>query len=93
MAKRGRLIFSAGLQLNIFGIGFPITLGVGMLMIVMVLPYLGNPFQVLFDQGVETARRVPRYRADLLKAHRASSAEPGVAGLRELVIRPHQPGF
>jgi hypothetical protein len=29
----------------------------------MVLPYLGNPFQVLFNQGIETARRVPRMAA------------------------------
>lgn len=72
MAKWGGLIFSAGLHLslpivaallNIFGIGFPITLGVGMLVIVMVLPYLGNPFQALFNQGIETARRVPRMAA------------------------------
>ncbi|NHZ44525.1 flagellar biosynthetic protein FliR [Massilia aquatica] len=57
------ILTRAAPQLNIFGIGFPITLGVGMLVIVMVLPYLGNPFQVLFNQGIETARRVPRLAA------------------------------
>jgi flagellar biosynthetic protein FliR len=57
------ILTRAAPQLNIFGIGFPITLGVGMLVIVMVLPYLGNPFQVLFNQGIETARRVPRMAA------------------------------
>lgn len=57
------ILTRAAPQLNIFGIGFPITLGVGMLVIVMVLPYLGNPFQVLFNQGIETARRLPRMAA------------------------------
>ncbi|CUI05005.1 flagellar biosynthetic protein FliR [Massilia antarctica] len=57
------ILTRAAPQLNIFGIGFPITLGVGMLVIVMVLPYLGNPFQVLFNEGIETARRVPRMAA------------------------------
>ncbi|RSZ57543.1 flagellar biosynthetic protein FliR [Massilia atriviolacea] len=57
------ILTRAAPQLNIFGIGFPITLGVGFLVIVMVLPYLGNPFQVLFNQGIETARRVPRMAA------------------------------
>lgn len=57
------ILTRAAPQLNIFGIGFPITLGVGMLVIVMVLPYLGNPFQVLFNQGIETVRRVPRMAA------------------------------
>ncbi|CUI05013.1 hypothetical protein [Massilia antarctica] len=42
--------------------GFPIALG-DMLLIVMVLPYLGNPFQLLFNEGIETARRVPRMAA------------------------------
>ncbi|MCE3603116.1 hypothetical protein LXA47_05785 [Massilia sp. P8910] len=34
--------------------GFPIALG-DMLLIVMVLPYLGNPFQMLFNEGIESA--------------------------------------
>lgn len=57
------ILTRAAPQLNIFGIGFPITLGVGLLVIVMVLPYLGNPFQVLYNQGIETARRVARMAA------------------------------
>ena len=47
-------------QLNIFGIGFPVTLGVGLLVIGMVLPYLATPFQNMFLRGIETARLLPR---------------------------------
>lgn len=50
-------------QLNIFGIGFPITLGVGFLVLSVVLPYLGGPMQTLFNQGVEAVRAVPRAAA------------------------------
>ncbi|ATQ75633.1 flagellar biosynthetic protein FliR [Massilia violaceinigra] len=70
------ILTRAAPQLNIFGIGFPITLGVGMLVIVMVLPYLGNPFQVLFNQGIETARRVPRMAATPAPAPGAVPAAP-----------------
>ena len=47
-------------QLNIFGIGFPVTLGVGLLAISMVLPYLSTPFQNMFMRGIETVRLLPR---------------------------------
>ncbi|CDG81888.1 flagellar biosynthetic protein FliR [Janthinobacterium agaricidamnosum] len=47
-------------QLNLFGIGFPITLGIGLAMVGMTLPYLAGPFQTLFLQGIENARLLPR---------------------------------
>ena len=47
-------------QLNLFGIGFPISLGVGILVIGLALPYLSTPLQRLFNQGIETARSLPR---------------------------------
>lgn len=47
-------------QLNLFGIGFPLTLGVGFLAISLALPYLGTPIVNLFNQGIETSRSIPR---------------------------------
>jgi flagellar biosynthetic protein FliR len=47
-------------QLNLFGIGFPITLGVGLLVIAMTLPYLATPVQNLFLDGIERVRLMPR---------------------------------
>jgi flagellar biosynthetic protein FliR len=47
-------------QLNLFGIGFPSTLGVGLLVIAMTLPYLATPVQNLFLDGIERVRLMPR---------------------------------
>jgi flagellar biosynthetic protein FliR len=57
------ILTRAAPQLNLFGIGFPITLGVGFLVLSLVLPYLGTPVQALFNQGIETSGRVPRAAA------------------------------
>ena len=54
------ILTRAAPQLNLFGIGFPITLGVGMLVISVTLPYLGTPIQNLFNQGIEAVRSLPR---------------------------------
>ena len=54
------ILTRAAPQLNIFGIGFPVTLGVGLLVLAMVLPYLAVPFQNMFWRGIETARLLPR---------------------------------
>ena len=54
------ILTRAAPQLNIFGIGFPITLGVGLLTLSLVLPYLGTPIVNLFNQGIEAARSLPR---------------------------------
>lgn len=54
------ILTRAAPQLNIFGIGFPVTLGVGLLVLAMVLPYLAVPFQNMFLRGIETARLLPR---------------------------------
>ncbi|CAN7162673.1 flagellar biosynthetic protein FliR [Pseudoduganella sp. LjRoot289] len=54
------ILTRAAPQLNLFGIGFPITLGIGFLVIVMTLPYMGTPLQRLFLQGIESARQFPR---------------------------------
>jgi flagellar biosynthetic protein FliR len=54
------ILTRAAPQLNLFGIGFPITLGAGFLVISLTLPYLGTPMQNLFNQGIEASRRIPR---------------------------------
>ncbi len=54
------ILTRAAPQLNLFGIGFPISLGVGMLVISLALPYLGGPIEALFNQGIEAARGVAR---------------------------------
>ncbi|MQA40006.1 flagellar biosynthetic protein FliR [Rugamonas aquatica] len=54
------ILTRAAPQLNLFGIGFPITLGVGLLVIAMTLPYLATPVQNLFLDGIERARLMPR---------------------------------
>ena len=48
------ILTRAAPQLNLFGIGFPITIGVGFLMLALILPYLMQPLQNLFQQGIET---------------------------------------
>jgi flagellar biosynthetic protein FliR len=54
------ILTRAAPQLNLFGIGFPITLGVGLTVIGMTLPFLSTPLQNLFIEGVETGRSLPR---------------------------------
>ena len=54
------ILTRAAPQLNLFGIGFPITLGVGLTVIGMVLPFLSTPLQNLFLEGLETSRSLPR---------------------------------
>lgn len=45
------ILTRAAPQLNLFGIGFPITLGVGFLVLMLSLPYLATPLERLFAQG------------------------------------------
>lgn len=58
------ILTRAAPQLNIFGIGFTISLGVGLLVTSMVLPYLATPIQNLFNQGIEASRLIPRTAAE-----------------------------
>ncbi len=46
------ILTKAAPQLNLFGIGFPITLGVGFLMIGLVLPYLTQPLLRAMQLGL-----------------------------------------
>lgn len=54
------ILTRAAPQLNLFGIGFPITLSVGFLTLTMTLPFMNMPIQQLVNQGIEEARRLPR---------------------------------
>jgi flagellar biosynthetic protein FliR len=64
------ILTRAAPQLNLFGIGFPITLGVGFLTLSLSLPYLSTPIVNLFNQGVEAGRSLPR----------AANPQPGAPG-------------
>ncbi|MBC3861724.1 flagellar biosynthetic protein FliR [Undibacterium jejuense] len=48
------ILTRAAPQLNIFGIGFSITITVGFLILAAILPYLSIPIENLFQQGIET---------------------------------------
>ncbi|RQO33271.1 flagellar biosynthetic protein FliR [Herminiimonas sp. KBW02] len=52
------ILTRAAPQLNIFGIGFPITIGVGFIMIGIVLPYLMNPIINLIQEGIDAMGRI-----------------------------------
>ncbi|MFC7287744.1 flagellar biosynthetic protein FliR [Herminiimonas glaciei] len=52
------ILTRAAPQLNIFGIGFPITIGVGFIMIGIVLPYLMNPIINLIQEGIVAMGRI-----------------------------------
>jgi flagellar biosynthetic protein FliR len=47
------ILTRAAPQLNLFGIGFPVTLAAGFIVLALVLPYLAVPMQKLFTQGNE----------------------------------------
>jgi flagellar biosynthetic protein FliR len=57
------ILTRAAPQLNLYGIGFPITLGVGFLAISLAMPYLGAPILNLINQGIEAGRAIPRAAA------------------------------
>ena len=57
------ILTRAAPQLNLFGIGFPVSLGVGLLLIGATFPYLNVPLQNLFNEGVEAVRAIPRSAA------------------------------
>jgi flagellar biosynthetic protein FliR len=54
------ILTRAAPQLNLFGIGFPITLATGFFVLMLTLPYLTTPFEHLFNEGIEMVRKLPR---------------------------------
>jgi flagellar biosynthetic protein FliR len=77
------ILTRAAPQLNLFGIGFPITLGVGLLVVAMTLPYLGMPIQNLFLDGIERARLMPR-----TWSQRPQVVKPATVPVRPAVLQP-----
>ena len=56
------ILTRAAPQLNLFGIGFPITIGMGFIMIGLTLPYLATPLDLLFQEAVGTIRQLSTAR-------------------------------
>ena len=52
------ILTRAAPQLNIFGIGFPLTLSVGFILIAVALPYLAVPLERLFQEAFEAVRQI-----------------------------------
>ncbi len=52
------ILTRAAPQLNLFGIGFPITIGVGFVMLAVTLPYLAMPIGNLFQESLDVIRRM-----------------------------------
>jgi flagellar biosynthetic protein FliR len=49
-------------QLNIFGIGFPITLCVGFVVIMLMLPTMAAPYQYILEQGMTASKAMLKFR-------------------------------
>jgi flagellar biosynthetic protein FliR len=61
------ILTRAAPQLNLFAIGFPITIGIGFIMITLSLPFLSTPMVRLLQEGIDaiqqiTAAMVPKPR-------------------------------
>lgn len=52
------ILTRAAPQLNIFGIGFPVTITVGFVMLALTLPYLAMPLDRLFIEAFDVIRRM-----------------------------------
>lgn len=52
------ILTRAAPQLNLFGVGFPVTLAVGFLMLALSLPYMAVPLERLFADGFAMMRQV-----------------------------------
>ena len=50
------ILTRAAPQLNLFGIGFPITIGVGFMMIALVLPYMAMPMERMMMEGIAISK-------------------------------------
>lgn len=56
------ILTRAAPQLNIFGIGFPVAIGVGFIMIALTIPYLAVPMERLMQEGLDMAAQLTRPR-------------------------------
>ena len=53
------ILTRAAPQLNLFGIGFPITISVGFLMLSMIIPYMLQPIENVFQSTIEALQSLP----------------------------------
>jgi flagellar biosynthetic protein FliR len=51
------ILTRAAPQLNLFGIGFSLTIGVGFIMLAITMPYLATPIVNLFYEGISEMQR------------------------------------
>lgn len=59
------ILTRAAPQLNIFGIGFPLTLGLGFLLVWLMLPYMAVPIENLLLAGFDKLGQITRALAGL----------------------------
>jgi flagellar biosynthetic protein FliR len=52
------ILSRASPQLNLFGIGFPVTLSIGLVMLALALPYLALPLDRMFADGFGMIRQL-----------------------------------
>lgn len=52
------ILTRAAPQLNLFGIGFPVTVGVGFVVLGLILPFLATPLERLFEEGIGFIRQI-----------------------------------
>lgn len=52
------ILTRAAPQLNLFAIGFPVTLGIGFIVLALALPMLAAPIERLFADGIDTVRQI-----------------------------------
>jgi flagellar biosynthetic protein FliR len=52
------ILTRAAPQLNIFGVGFPISIGIGLLAIALALPYITVPLEHIFQQGLSAIYQI-----------------------------------
>lgn len=52
------ILTRAAPQLNLFGIGFPVTMGVGFVMIALTLPYMTTPLLNLMQEAINDMQKI-----------------------------------
>lgn len=52
------ILTRAAPQLNLFGIGFPVTVGAGFLVVGLVLPFLATPLARMLEEAITFIRRI-----------------------------------
>jgi flagellar biosynthetic protein FliR len=51
------ILTKAAPQLNLFAVGFPITLSIGMMAIGIILPYMTQPLLIAFENGIQEIQK------------------------------------